>query len=545
MTQRTDTASPTLSAASSTGPYTTPSSPARDSGLKAWLQVLEAGIRALEQSAWQGRRLASQALAAWRLVETGASDLATEYQHLAAEARRWPTRLKRLSVTGWMLTRVAASYRLWGTRSAFLPRARQAQALSDLHRRNARRFRDTSLEQGGAFLKIGQLLSTRPDLLPAPWIEELAALQDSALPEPPERIRAALEEAFGEPPEALFRSFDMQPLAAASIGQVHRAVLHDGREVAVKIQRPGLDEIIELDMTLMRLFIDNLSHLLPPTDLPTILDEIERSVRSELDYRSEARAMQRIGAGLQALPGVRVPEVIPGLSRRRVLTTTFVRGEKFTLALDRLQAAGDQGAVADILGRLLDTWLHQVLLLGEFHADPHPGNILLDEDGTLVLLDFGCAASLPEASRQGYFRILQASLVGDRDTLAGTLLQLGFATRSGRADTLLAFADALLAQLREAALQGSQGRIQWPTPQQLLDRGRELMNIASEDPVEKLPADFILLARVFGSLGGLFLHYQPSLDVAGSLLRYLAHPDIMPAPTPAPVKSLWHRLRLM
>src|SRR5690606_24132018 len=224
-----------------------------------------ASIAALERTAWQGRKLAGQAIQAWRLVESGASDLATEYQLLSAEAKRWPARLKRLSKTGWMLTRLTASYRLWGTRSAFLPAHRQAGALATLHRRNARRFAETSLEQGGAFLKIGQLLSTRPDLLPAPWVEELTALQDNARPESPAQMRAVLEEEFGLPAEVLFREFDDEPLAAASIGQVHRAVLEDGREVAVKIQRPGLPDIIELDITLMRLFIDSISHLLPPT----------------------------------------------------------------------------------------------------------------------------------------------------------------------------------------------------------------------------------------------------------------------------------------
>src|SRR5690606_18126073 len=210
-----------------------------------------------------------------------------------------------------------ASYRLWGTRSAFLPAHRQAEALATLHRRNARRFVETSLEQGGAFLKIGQLLSTRPDLLPAPWVEELTALQDNARPESPAQIRAVLEEEFGLPVEALFREFDDTPLAAASIGQVHRAVLEDGREVAVKIQRPGLPDIIELDMTLMRLFIDSVSHLLPPTDLPTILDEIERSVRGELDYRAEARAMRNVGMTLRDVPGVRVPGTVDALCSKR------------------------------------------------------------------------------------------------------------------------------------------------------------------------------------------------------------------------------------
>lgn len=512
----------------------------QDNGLRAWLNVLDASIAALERTAWQGRKLAGQAIQAWRLVESGASDLATEYQLLSAEAKRWPARLKRLSKTGWMLTRLTASYRLWGTRSAFLPAHRQAGALATLHRRNARRFAETSLEQGGAFLKIGQLLSTRPDLLPAPWVEELTALQDNARPESPAQMRAVLEEEFGLPVEVLFREFDDEPLAAASIGQVHRAVLEDGREVAVKIQRPGLPDIIELDMTLMRLFIDSISHLLPPTDLPTILDEIERSVRSELDYRAEARAMRKVGVTLKDVTGVRVPDTVDALCSKRVLTTTFVHGEKFTHVLDRHRAAGNNAAIADILSRLLDAWLHQILVGGCFHADPHPGNILLAGDGDLVLLDFGSTAHLPEPFRQGYFRVLQASIVGDSTLIADTLLQLGFGTRSGRPDTLLAFADAMLAQLREAALQGDI-HFAWPTPEQMLTRARDLLAQAEADPVDKLPAEFIMLARVFGSLGGLFLHYHPPLDMAARLLPLLTREDILPVNATAPT-GFWRRL---
>lgn len=169
----------------------------KDSGLKAWLSVVEGCIRAIEKTAWQGRDIADQALKACKAVGRGANAVNEEMQILADEARRWPTRLKRLSKTGWMLTKVVASYRLWGTRSAFLPTSMREAALESLHQRNARRFRDTSLEQGGAFLKIGQLLSSRPDLLPQAWVDELTILQDQASPVPFDDIARVLEQEFG------------------------------------------------------------------------------------------------------------------------------------------------------------------------------------------------------------------------------------------------------------------------------------------------------------------------------------------------------------
>ncbi|HEX5677786.1 MAG TPA: AarF/UbiB family protein, partial [Alcanivorax sp.] len=481
----------------------------QDSGLRAWLAVMEGTLKAIERTAWQGRELGQQALAAWRAIESGAGDVAGECQELAREARRWPARLKRLSITGWMLTRVLASYRLWGTRSAFLPSSMQQAALTALHRKNARRFRKTSLDQGGAFLKIGQILSSRPDLLPAAWVDELAELQDQARPETFEAVRSVIEDEFGAPLEDLFQSFDPQPLAAASIGQVHRARLADGREVAVKIQRPGLDEVIELDLTLLKVFIDSVRSALPPMDFDTIIEEIQRTVRDELDYQGEARAMQRVRSALAGKTAITVPATVDALCGRRVLTSEFVQGRKLTTVLDEYQQQGHRQAIADTLHTLLDAWFHQVLVGGVFQADPHPGNLMVADDGQLVLLDFGCTMTLPETFRRGYFRVLQAAIVGEREVIAETLQGLGFVTRSGRPDTLLAFTDALLDQLRDAMLDGRNDGGGWPSAEDLMAQVRALLIRMTDDPVEKVPSEFIMLARVFGTLGGLFLHYQP------------------------------------
>lgn len=499
----------------------------QDSGLRAWLAVMEGTLKAIERTAWQGRELGQQALAAWHAIESGAGDVAGECQELAREARRWPARLKRLSITGWMLTRVLASYRLWGTRSAFLPSSMQQAALTALHRKNARRFRKTSLDQGGAFLKIGQILSSRPDLLPAAWVDELAELQDQARPETFEAVRSVIEDEFGAPLEDLFQSFDPQPLAAASIGQVHRARLADGREVAVKIQRPGLDEVIELDLTLLKVFIDSVRSALPPMDFDTIIEEIQRTVRDELDYQGEARAMQRVRSALAGKTAITVPATVDALCGRRVLTSEFVQGRKLTTVLDEYQQQGHRQAIADTLHTLLDAWFHQVLVGGVFQADPHPGNLMVADDGQLVLLDFGCTMTLPETFRRGYFRVLQAAIVGEREVIAETLQGLGFVTRSGRPDTLLAFTDALLDQLRDAMLDGRNDGGGWPSAEDLMAQVRALLIRMTDDPVEKVPSEFIMLARVFGTLGGLFLHYQPRVDVARLVLGYLTNPDTL------------------
>lgn len=493
----------------------------RDSGLRNWLTVMNATLSAIEQTAWQGREIAERAVRALRAIEQGVDEVAEETRLLAEEARQWPARLKRLGSTGWMLTRVTTSYRLWGIRSAFLGNASRAAALEKMHRSNARRFRDTSLDQGGAFLKIGQLLSSRPDLLPAAWISELASLQDQATPESFEAIQAVIEQEFGKPLDQLFSEFDEKPLAAASIGQVHRARLSDGREVAVKIQRPGLAPLIDQDMALLKLFVQSLYDLLPPTDFDTITGEIERTVHQELDYRHEASWMQRISEFLEDVDAVRVPQPINHLCGKQVLTSEFVHGRKLTEVLDELKAAGEEQRLADLLGQLLDVYFRQVLQGGFFQADPHPGNILVTEDDQLILLDFGCTAELPAHFRRGYFEILHAAMMDDSRAVGEVLMKLGFATRSGNPETLNAFAAALLSQFKGLFMSIGGQPFVWPDSDAMMEGAQNLLRQAQEDPVDKLPAEFIMLARVFGTLGGLFLHYKPKLDVARYMLPYM------------------------
>ncbi|MDF1820112.1 MAG: AarF/UbiB family protein [Alcanivoracaceae bacterium] len=504
----------------------TPPASSPTTGLRAWLKVMNASLNAVEQTVWQGRALAEQALTAWRRVEDGAGAMLDEYQAIADEAAQWPARLQRLKKTGWMLTRITSSYRLWGIKSAFLPRSRMAASFDRLHGRNARLFRDVSLEQGGAFLKVGQLLSARADILPKAWVEELRVLQDQAGAEHFEDIRQVIEQELGQPLDALFAEFDRDPIAAASIGQVHRAVLHDGREVAVKIQRPGLEPVINLDMTLMKLFTQSIQSLLPPTDMDTITGEIERTIREELDYRGEAIWMEKIADHLADVDGLVVPRPVWSHSKKRVLTTNFIHGQPLAQALDAREADGDHAGLSDLLGRLLDLYLRQVLQAGVFQADPHPGNFLVTDNNELVLLDFGCTMQLSESFRDGYFKVLGAALMDDRDTMAELLMDMGFVTRSGKPDTLLAFADALLSQIRQAAQQMGSGNMSWPTQAELLAGGQQLMAMAEHDPVDKLPAEFIMLARVFTTLGGLFVHYQPQLDVNKHLFPHLVGPAI-------------------
>lgn len=491
--------------------------------LRAWLKVLDAALRAVEQSAWESRRLVTE----W--VRSARGDI-LHVRERAAEMAAFQARLKRATQCGWVLTKIASSYRWHLTRAAFSSRRSATRALTRLHAKNAERFRDLCMAQGGAFLKVGQLLSARPDLLPAVWVDSLSCLQDDAPAVPAEEILALLEKELGAKVEELFLVFDREPLAAASIGQVHRASLLDGREVAVKVQRPGVDDTIELDMELLCMFLEGTKSMLPPTDYDTIVREVKQLIREELDYERERRHTERAAAFFADDLRISAPMPVDGYCSPRVLTTELAKGEKITTALGRLkELAGAEGEqrkaqeagqeLADVLGTLLQAYVRQILVAGHFQADPHPGNLLYDKEVGLTLLDFGCSKSIDEPTRRAYLKLLQAFVVSDRESLVEQLRALGFRTRSGLADTLLMFVDLLLKEFREA--QASGGSLRFRKPEDMIADAKMVMSVASADPVESIPEEFVMIARVFGTIGGLFSHYEPEIDFSQHVMPTL------------------------
>jgi ubiquinone biosynthesis protein len=481
--------------------------------LRLWLEVLNAVLSAVEATAWQVRDAAQEFQGVFQ-------QLFQSSRQVAGEAAGWQNKLGRLTTAALTLGRVVAGYRLHTTKAAFMSRASAARALENLHQDTASRLYDLCVRQGGALLKVGQILSSRPDLLPAVFVQELSKLQDAAPPVPWPQIMSTLESELGKPVEELFAVFDSKPIAAASIGQVHRATLHDGREVAVKVQRPQIAELVAIDLELLETFVMALADSLPPIDLETIVRETRAMISAELDYRREADLTQRAADFFALDPHIRVPSVVRELSTGRVLTTTFMPGEKITELLDRLLA--DQGAgrsdaherISTLLARVLEAYVRQTLDLGVFQADPHPGNLLASEDGNLVLLDFGCAKEMEPAKLRTLIALARAFVGKDAAAMAAALQALGFATRSGTLAGIQHYAQTVLDEVGVVQARGGD----WPNQVEVLSQLTVMTRVIEGDPVVRLPEEFVMLGRVFGTLSGLFLHYRPDVSAAARIL---------------------------
>lgn len=366
----------------------------------------------------------------------------------------------------------------------------------------------------GAVVKLGQLASTRPDLVGAAWARELAALQDRGEPVPAAAIRGRVEAELGAPIAELFATFDDTPLAVASIAQVHAATTFAGVDVVVKVQVPGVEALIAADVAALEVCARLLPDL-PGVDLPTVAAELHRCLQAELDYAREAEQLRAFAR--EAPPHVLIPRVVEERSAARVLTMSRLRGTPLTAWLDARVAAGDLAARDRLLGALVGEVVAQLLTRGHLHGDLHAGNVLVTDAGQLALLDFGCTLRLGDDERRGYGRLLAALATGDAPALPAALTDLGFVADEPAA---LGAAVALMAEVARPGV--ATDAVDWAA---LTARQLELVRGVAG---LRVPPSFVLVGRVLAALGGLLATYRPAIDVHALLL-----PHVLAALAPA------------
>ena len=305
------------------------------------------------------------------------------------------------------------------------------QRIESVHARNAKRVMTTIVELQGLFIKVGQLLSVMANFLPAPFRDGLAGLQDRVPPRPTAEIKESILRELGKPVGDLFARFEDEPIASASLGQVHEAFLDDGTHVAVKVQHADIDEVVRLDLKTIRRIMTIVSLFVPAKNVDVYYSQIKAMIEEELDFAREARNIERIMHNFTEDPTVVFPKPISGLCTKRVMTTTFVNGFKINDA-KRLEELGiDRPALAK---KIVEVFCQMIFVDGVYHADPHPGNVLVGPGGEVVLLDFGAVAELSAEMKDGIPEFLEGVIRRDTDRLIRSLKKMGFIARSSTDD---------------------------------------------------------------------------------------------------------------
>ncbi|WP_163988162.1 ABC1 kinase family protein [Pyxidicoccus caerfyrddinensis] len=370
----------------------------------------------------------------------------------------------------------------------------------------ARRFRMLLSDLGPTFIKLGQVLSTRADLLPAEFIDELSLLQDHVVPIPLEQVHAQIRDSLGKDVQELFAQIDPTPLAAASIAQVHRAVTLEGEEVVVKVQRPGIAASIDSDLGVLRGLARLLEAVVEETGVYTptgIVDEFDRAIHEELDFLNEADNVRAFLETHRERTYLKIPRVYASLSSRTVLTLEFIRGVK----INQAQLPEEDRKV--IAKNILEASFRQLFTDGLFHGDPHPGNILLLEGNRLALLDFGVVGRLTRQMQETLVMLCLSVALKDSDSVARILYRVGVPDARANLVGFRNDIDGILGQHLATTL----GQVD---TRSLL---RDLLDLAVKYRI-RIPKEYALLSRASVSTEGMLRSLYPEMNIIEVALPY-------------------------
>ena len=386
-------------------------------------------------------------------------------------------------------------------------------------RARAREFASLLVDLGPAFIKAGQALSTRPDIVPPVLLEELAQLQDQLPGFDSDLAMACIEEDLGAPVDDIYASLEREPISAASLGQVHRGVLKNGQRVAVKVQRPGLREQITLDLYIVRNIAAwlNSNIGLIRSDLVALIDELGRRVFEEMDYLNEASNAERFSELHSHNPRIAVPLIYREATSRRVLTMEWIDGVKLT----NLDAVRQLGIDPDDMVEVgVSCSLQQLLEHGFFHADPHPGNLLALEDGRLCYLDFGMMSEVTRESRTGLIQAVVHLVNRNFGKLSKDFVSLGFLAEDVNLEPIVPAFETVFSQALEAGV----SRMDFKA---VTD---DLSGVMYKFPF-RVPPYYALIIRSLVTLEGIALSVDSDFKILGAAYPYFAR-RLMEDPDP-------------
>ena len=365
---------------------------------------------------------------------------------------------------------------------------------------------------GPGFVKLGQAFAGRADLLPEPYAGTLKALTDRVPPVPLRQVQATLEEGIGRPPQQVFEEFDAEPIAAGSLGQVYRA-RYQGRAVAVKVLRPGVRRILARDVVIAARITRWLASRFPNVHTRaahTLIEEFGSRVGEEMDFRREAENVLAVKRNFAGNRRIQIPDVVKELSSEKVLVLEFMHGRR----IDELQRGKVYGSLRAerVVERLIELYLQMMLIDGFYHADPHPGNILVADDGTLILLDFGLVIAVGRERRRQLLDTVLASARGDRPGTVDGLYAMGVVEPGAERSKI----EQLVGILLEVAERQT-------TARERVDLvTAEIMHEIYGWPI-RLPSDLVFFARSAALIEGIGMQYDPYFNPISSSRPVLYH----------------------
>lgn len=399
--------------------------------------------------------------------------------------------------------RILTSYKIANLAGIFMPPEWKSSHLKRLHKRNAAFIREKAIEMKGLMIKVGQFLSSRIDILPEEYITELSQLQDQVPPHDYSAIRKQIIDSLSAPPEDIFSDFDEEPIAAASLGQVHKATLKNGQHVAVKIQYPDIDKIIETDIKTIGIVIKIMRGRHKNINLKILYEEFSKIVRAELDYIQEGKNAERFRENFKDDERVIIPAVIWDYTKEKVLTLEFVGGIKIT-ECDAVKASGID--CRETVNLLAEAYSKMIFIHGFFHGDPHPGNIFVMEGPKLIFVDFGMVQAIPYSIKRELRRFANSIVERNTSETIESLQRMGFIIEGADYGALMDVAQSLTDKYR------------YITPVELKaltveDISEEIENIISIVKYILIPNNFILLGRTIGILNGIAFRLNPEINI--------------------------------
>ncbi|KAH7520691.1 hypothetical protein FEM48_Zijuj08G0172000 [Ziziphus jujuba var. spinosa] len=444
--------------------------------------------------------------------------------------KTYSTIQRTLEIWGFVLTFI---FRAWLNNQKFTYRGGMTEEKKVLKRKAlAKWLKESILRLGPTFIKIGQQFSTRVDILAQEYVDQLSELQDQVPPFPSETAVNIVEEELGAPLDDVFDWFDYEPIAAASLGQVHRARLK-GQEIVVKVQRPGLKDLFDIDLKNLRVIAEYLQKIDPKSDgakrdWVAIYDECASVLYQEIDYTKEAANAEQFANNFKNMEYVKVPTIFWEYSTPQVLTMEYVPGIK----INKIQALDQLGVDRKRLGRYaVESYLEQILSHGFFHADPHPGNIAVDDvnGGRLIFYDFGMMGSISPNIREGLLETFYGVYEKDAEKVLQAMVQMGVLVPTGDMTAvkrtaqffLNSFEERLAAQRREREMATAELGFKKPLTKEekilkkkerLAAIGEDLLAIAADQPF-RFPATFTFVVRAFSVLDGIGKGLDPRFDI--------------------------------